>query len=224
MKKIILALLSLLFSIGFTVNIMADTNIYQVRKEIRKQTLSELKEKASKSARRETKKLKKEGWKVSPGALPLDKQLDKSYNMQMEYEEDGFPKYIMAEAQSIGENYDAAKMQALELAKVNLAGLIQEEITALTENTVANKQLEPEEAASVVQSVQASKSIITQNIGRVITIVEVYRTVSNNNKEVLVRIAYNGTMAKAAVKAAIKEDLEKKGQELHDKLDRALGW
>lgn len=224
MKKILITALITILSIGYAVNAMADTDIYKARKEIRKQTMAELKDKASKSARREAKKLKKEGWQVSPGALPLDKQLDKSYNMQMEYEEDGFPKYIMADAQSIGENYDAAKMQALELAKVNLAGFIQEEITALTENTVANKQLEPEEAASVVQSVQASKSIITQNIGRVITLVEVYRSVSNRNKEVLVRIAYNGAMAKAAVKAAIREDLEKKGQELHDKLDKALGW
>ena len=47
---------------------------------------------------------------------------------------------------SIGGNYDAAKMQALELAKQNLAGQIQTEITALIENTVANKQLSAEEA------------------------------------------------------------------------------
>ena len=144
--------------------------------------------------------------------------------MQMEYDEDMFPKYLMGEAMSIGENYDAAKMQALELAKQNLAGQIQTEVTALIENTVANKQLEPEDATSVVQSINAGKSLITQSIGRVITVVEVYRTVSNKNKEVLVRIAYNAAMAKAAAKKAIKEDLEKRGDELHKKLDELLGW
>lgn len=221
MKKFIVAALAALLSVGY---VTADTNIYKERKEIRKQTAAALKEKASKEARKEAKKLVKEGWLVSPGALPLEKQLDRSYNMQMEYEEDGFPKYIMSEAQSIGQNYDAAKNQALELAKLNLAGAIQTEITALTENTVANKQLEPEDAASVVQSVTAAKSLISQNIGRFITVTEVYREVSGKNKEVLVRIAYNGAMAKAAAKAAIKKDLEEKGQELQDKLDKALGW
>lgn len=194
------------------------------RKEIQKTSKLSLNEKVTKTARKEAKKLKSEGWKNAPGALPLDKQLDKSYLMQMEYDEDMFPKYLMGEAMSIGENYDAAKMQALELAKQNLAGQIQTEVTALIENTVANKQLEPEEAASVVQSISAGKSLITQSIGRVITVVEVYRTVSNKNKEVLVRIAYNASMAKAAAKKAVREDLEKHGDELHKKLDELLGW
>ena len=194
------------------------------RNEILKASKAELNAKASKAARKEAKTLTKEGWKTAPGALPLDKQLDKSYTMQMEYDEDMFPKYLMGEAMSIGENYDAAKMQALELAKQNLAGQIQTEVTALIENTVANKQLQPEEAASVVQSISAGKSLISQSIGRVITVVEVYRTVSNKNKEVLVKIAYNADMAKPAAKKAISDDLEKKGEELQDKLDELLGW
>lgn len=194
------------------------------RKEMRKLSKKELSEKASKQARKEAKKLTKDDWTITPGALPIDKQLDKSYLMQQEFDEDMFPKYIMAEAMSIGENYDAAKMQAQELAKQSLAGQIQTEVTALIENTVANKQLEAEEAASVVQSLSAGKNLITQSIGRVIPVVEVYRTKANKNKEVLVRIAYNSKMAKAAAKAAVREDLEKRGDDLHKKLDELLGW
>jgi len=194
------------------------------RKEMRKLTKKELSEKASKLARKEAKNLKKEGWSVAPGALPIEKQLDKSYMMQQEFEEDMFPKYIMSEAMSIGENYDAAKLQAVELAKQNLAGQIQTEVTALIENTVSNKQLEAEEAASVVQSISAGKNLITQSIGRVIPVVEVYRTKANKNKEVLVRLAYNAKMAKAAAKAAVREDLEKRGDDLQKKLDDLLGW
>lgn len=194
------------------------------RKEIRKLAKSDLKEKASKSARKEAKKLQKEGWTIAPGALPIDKQLDKSYLMQMEYDENMFPKYLMGEAMSIGENYDAAKMQALELAKQNLAGQIQTEVTALIENTVANKQLQAEEAASVVQSISAGKNLISQSIGQVITVMEVYRSAQNKNKEVLLRIAYNASMAKQTAKKAVREELEKKGDELHKKLDNLLGW
>lgn len=75
-----------------------------------------------------------------------------------------------------------------------------------------------------MQSVSAGKSLISQSIGRVIPVVECYRTLSNKNKEVLVRIAYNSKMAKAAAKNAVREDLEKRGDDLHNKLDQLLGW
>ena len=194
------------------------------RQEMKKMSKAELNEKASKAARKEAKALSKEGWKAAPGALPLEKQLDRSYMMQQEYDEDMFPKYIIGEAMSIGENYDAAKMQATELAKLNLAGQIQTEVTALIENNVANQQLSADEAASVTQSLMAAKSLISQSIGRTVPLVEVYREKANKNKEVSVYIGYNSKMAKAAAKKAIRDELEKKGEGLQKKLDELIGW
>ena len=194
------------------------------RKEMAKASKAQLNEKASKTARSEAKRMKKEGWQTAPGALPIEKQLDKSYMMQYEYDEDMYPKYIMGEGMSVGGNYDGAKMQALELAKQNLAGQIQTEVTALVENTVANAQLSGEDAESVTRSVLASKNLISQSLGRTIPIVEVYRTLSNKNKEVLVRIAYSGDAAKKIVKDAVRKDLEQRGGNLHNKLDKLLGW
>ena len=194
------------------------------RKELVKATKSELNSKATKTARKEAKRLKKEGWQTTPGALPIDKQLDKSYQMLYEYDEDMYPKYVMGEALSIGGNYDAAKMQALELAKQNLAGQIQTEVTALIENTVANEQLQGEQAESITRSVLASKNLISQSLGRTIPVIEVYRTLSNKNKEVMVRIAYSGDEAKKVAKEAIRKELEQRGDDLHNKLDELLGW
>ena len=194
------------------------------RKEIAKTSKSQLNEKASKAARKEAKTLKKAGWTTAPGALPLEKQLDKSYMMQFEYDNDMYPKYVMGEAMSVGGNYDAAKMQALELAKQNLAGQIQTEVTALIENTVANEQMDAGEAASLTRSVSAAKNLISQSLGRTIPVVEVYRTLPNKNKEVMVRIAYNGDTAKKIAKEAVRKDLEKRGDDLHKKLDELLGW
>jgi len=205
-------------------NAKSSKEIAKERKEIRKASKNELNDKASKAARNEAKKLGKEGWKAAPGALPLEKQLDRSDLMQMEYDENMYPKYLMGEAMSIGENYDAAKMQALELAKQNLAGQIQTEITALIENSVANDQLSDENAASVTRSIMASKNLITQSIGRTINVVECYRVKTGKNKEVLVRIAYNGEMAKAAAKKAVHDNLEDKNENLQKKLDEILGW
>lgn len=48
------------------------------REEILKASKDELNEKVSKAARKEAKRLKKEGWNNAPGTLPLEKQLDKS--------------------------------------------------------------------------------------------------------------------------------------------------
>ena len=223
MKKLLLFVLVLMLSGGMA-SAQSLSDVYKERAELIKASKKELSQKATKAARKEAKRMRKEGWKTTPGALPLDKQLDKSYLMQYEYDENMFPKYIMGEAMSIGENYDAAKMQALELAKQNLAGQIQAEVTALIENTVANKQLAQEQAASITQSVQSSKSLISQRIGRMIPVVETYRVAANGNKEVLVRMAYNSQMAREAAKNAIREDLEKKGEDLHEQLDELLGW
>ena len=223
MKKMFVCTFAILC---LSANIPAQTtkDVRKERQEMRKASKNELNEKASKDARKEAKKLTKEGWVTVPGALPLEKQLDKSYMMQTEYDEDMYPKYLMGEAMSIGENYDAAKMQALELAKQNLAGLIQTEVTALVENSVANKQLGAEEAASLTQSIMGAKNLISQSISRTIIVMECYRVKSNKNKEVLVRIAYNGAMAKAAAKRAVQDELKDKSEEIHKKLDKILGW
>lgn len=196
----------------------------KARQELAKTSKKDLNDKASKAARKEAKKLSKEGWKAAPGALPMEKQLDRSYLMQMEYDQDGFPKYIMAEAMSTAGNYDAAKMQALELAKQNLAGQIQTEVTALIENTVANEQMDQNEASSLTRSVAAGKNLISQSIGRVVPVVETYRMVNGNNREVLIRIAYSQDLAKSAAKRAIRKELEERGDSLHNKLDNLLGW
>jgi len=226
MKHLLIALAVLFYLNGFCISAAADDVKQQLkeRKELAKAAKKELNEKASKAARKEAKKLKKEGWLTAPGALPLEHQLDRAYMMQLQFDADGFPEYIMSEGMSTAGNYDAAKLQAIELAKQNLAGQIQTEITALIENTVANEQMDQNDATSITRSVLAGKNVIAQNIGRIIPVVETYRVVNGKNREVLVRIAYNQKMAKAAAKNAIKQDLEQRGDALHEKLDSLLNW
>ena len=223
MKKIIMFAMAMLVACS-SMFAQDAKQIRKERQEIKKMAKAELAARVDKTTKKEAKRLKKEGWVVNPGALPLEKQLERSYLMEFEYDENLFPKYIMANAQSIGENYDAAKPAAMSLATENLAGQIQIEVTALIENTVVNKQLAAEDAASIVETVMASKNLISQSIGRVITTVECYRVLDNKNREVMVRIAYNSEMAKQAVKQAVREEMKKKGENLHEQLDKALGF
>jgi hypothetical protein len=227
MKKFMMVAMALIVACG---SCLADVNkaeLKQIRKdrqEIRKMAKKELNVKITKEAKKEAKKLAKQGWMVSPGAKPLARQLDDCYLKQYEYDENLFPKYVMAEAQSIGGNYDAAKTSAISLAITNLAAQIQTEVTALVENTVANKQLEEGDAASITETVMSSKNLISQSLGRTLPVMECYRETKNGNKEVLVRLAYNGEMAKAAAKKAVQAELEKKGANLHEQLDKVLGF
>ncbi len=198
--------------------------IMKERKAVQKMAKQELAAKVDKATKKEAKRLAKEGWVVSPGALPLEKMLQRSFEMQMQVDENLFPKFIMANAQSIAENYDAAKTAATSLAITNLAGQIQTEVTALIENTVANQQLAAEDAASISETIMSSKNLISQSIGRTIVVVECYRILPNKNREIMVRIAYNGEMAKEAAKKAVREELEKKGDKLRERLDKLLGF
>ncbi len=224
MKKLIMVAMAVIVACA---SVCAETNAKEIRKErqeINKLAKKELSAKVDKTVKKEARRLKKEGWVVTPGALPMEKQLERSYLMEYEYNEDLYPKYIMANAQSVAENYDAAKMAATSLAITNLAGQIQTEVTALIENTVNNKQLSAEEAASITETVMGSKNLISQSIGRTIVVVECYRVLENNNREVMVRLAYNGETAKEVTKNIVREELAKKGQKLHSQLDQVLGF
>ena len=186
------------------------------------QLKQDLKEKSTKEARKEAKKLKKDGWVVTPGSLPLERQLDRSYLTIMETDEDQNPVYITGEGQSVGENYDAAKMQAMELARQQIASKIGSETTALIDNLVGNKQLGAEEAATVTTLLSEGKTIISQKLGRVVPVVECYRTLKNNNKEVMVRLATKESAIREVMKDYLRDEMEKKGAKMSDQLDELL--
>ena len=193
-------------------------------KDPAKKAKKEIKKKAAKDARKEAKRLKRKGWYVAPGALPLDKQVEKAWQRQYEEDENGYPQYIVATGNSVAESQSAAKLQSTELAKLELAGLVQSNIAALIENSVANNQLSREEAASVTKTIAASKNVIAQEIGRVIVLFEIYREVGDANIESSVRVGYNSKLAHEAGIKAIKKNLEEETERLHQKLDKLLDF
>jgi hypothetical protein len=197
-------------------------NVVQAKNPDR-QLSKKIKKKAAKQARKEAKRFNRKDWYVAPGALPMDKQIEKAWELQYMEDEDGYPLYIVATGNSVAETQSAAKLQAMELAKLELAGLVQTNVAALIENSVANSQLNNEEAASVTKTVAASKNIIAQEIGRVITMFEIYKKI-NKNVEALVRIGYNTDVAMETAKKAIRKKLEEETEILHDKLDKLLDF
>jgi hypothetical protein len=190
----------------------------QGEKELKK----EIKDKAVKEARKEAKKFEKEGYYVAPGALPMAKQIEKAWMKQYEEDETGYTKYIVATGNSVANSQSAAKLQATELAKLELAGTISTQVAALIETSIANEQLSTEEAATVTKTVAAAKNIIAQEIGRIIPLFEIYREVGKDNIESSIRVAYSSDMAMESAKKVIRKKLEEETDIVHEKLEKLM--
>ncbi len=187
-----------------------------------KESEKDLKKKSMKMARKDAKKKTKEGYFVPPGALPMDKQLEKAFVKQNMEDEKGYPKYIVQSGNSVAGTQTAAKLQATETAKLALAGTISTTVAALIENNIANEQMTREEAATVTKTVAASKNLIAQELGRVIPLVEMYKNVGSDNIQCDVQIAYDSKTAMDMAKKVILKQLEEETKILQEKLDRIM--
>jgi len=215
MKKLIFAF-TLLFTVSALVPAFGQTTSKDAEKDLKKKSV--------KIARKEAKKLKKQGYFVAPGALPLDKQLEKAYIKQNMEDEKGYPAYIVSSGNSVAGTQTAAKLQAMETAKLNLAGTISTNVAALIKNSIANEQLTREEANTITKTVGASKSIIAQNLGRVIPLSEMYKNVGSDNIQCDLQIAYDSKTAMDMAKQVIRKQLEEETEIVHEQLDKLMNF
>lgn len=191
----------------------------QSEKEIKK----DIKKRALKDARKEAKKLSKEGFSVAPGQLPMDKQIEDTWFKRYEQTDDGKPMYFIADARSVGETHAAAKMQAYEVAKINLASQIGTEVAGLIETTIGNAQLNAEDAASVTETVANFKSKVISELGRVLTLFEASRNIDKNT-EVTVSLGYSYETAMEIAKEKLRDELKAQGKINAKELDNILDF
>lgn len=182
----------------------------------------QIKEKAIKQARKEAKRLEKQGYKVPVGQIPLAKQLENSWQAQYEIDGDGYPYYFTATASTIGSNYTATQMQAVNTAKLDIAGQIQTQVNQFIEAKIANNEISSEDAVSINSFVSASKSVISNSLGRVLKLVEIYRVLDNGNNEVMVTLGYNTDLAMKEAIKAMQKTLDADADKLMDELNLLL--
>lgn len=200
-----------------TVDAQISKDAYKKRSEMMDLNRKFQQDKVSKESRKQAKQMAKEGWKVAPGALSLEKQIERAALFQNSFEDDYItPKYVSGDATSIAENYDAGKMQALELARINLVSSIEASITRIVDNNTHNKQLGTGDAASVIGTLGKVKTHITKKIGQSIPVVEVYKELKNGNVAVRVMTFYSMDTARKIAKEAIREQMEADGNKIHD--------
>jgi hypothetical protein len=143
-----------------------------------------------KEIKKEVKKYEKEGWKVVPGSLSLRDMLIRSKKAELEEDVEGNLKWTVGVASSVGGVYDAARMQAMTLAKAELAALLSTNLTQKFEVGVNNESLPHAEAESKAKAIMAAKALsIDQKLGNPRVLFDAYRTLPNGNVEVTLRVA-----------------------------------
>ncbi len=181
-----------------------------------------IKSKAVRAARIEAKKLIKQGFLAPVGKLPIDKQIEKSWQVQYEQDKDGYPAYITGSARVIAGSHTAGTLQATTTAKMDIAGQIQSKIAMLIQTKLSTKEINQSEASSINSLISAGKSAISTTLGRTIPLVELYRVLPNKNIEVIITLAYNSDLAMKEAVKAIKGNLEDESTELMNKLENFL--
>ena len=182
------------------------------------------KDKALILSEEDAEQLLNDGWKTTPSALPLERQMDAMCIMQMEYDSKLFPAYVMAEANSVNQDYNEAKNRAVELAKSVLVEKIQSEISLQIDWAIKTELIESKEGEALIKSLKAAKNSIFQSLEDVMMVEDIYRITSSKRFEVRVAIACTADVAKKVVKDAVNADLERNSEKLQQRLDDYFGW
>ena len=187
-----------------------------------KEQKKELNDRAIKGARQEAKALGKDGWKTMPGSIPLDKLLEDAWMKQVATGENGQPIYITAYGNGVAESKSVAEAQAIEFAKLQLAGTIESNIASIVKGNMANSQESTKEATSVTEIIQSSKNIIAQQMGYINPAFKIYRDLKDKKIEVQVRIFYETKQSVIIAKKAIRQELKDKLKKTDEQVDKLL--
>lgn len=162
--------------------------------------------KQMKQIEKEAKTMEKEGWKVKPGGLSLLDQQIRSKKVQLEEDADGNPAWQIGSASSEGSVYDAARIQAMTLAKTELANAISANVSAKYASEAANKQLGDGSVESMTETAMKSQQVtVDQKLANPRVLFEAYQTKPNGNVEVTIRLA----IKKQVINDAANEIFEK---------------
>lgn len=127
--------------------------------------------------------------------------------------------YVMGVGQSDSESMAAAYIQATEFARMELSERVVRLDVRWLERLFQTNQLTKKEKDAVMP-MQNEVGNIYGSLNRIVTwtVMEAYRDLSNNKKEVLVRIAIKSSDIKKMVKEGICEALEKLGIKISEQM------
>ena len=112
-------------------------------------------------------------------------------------------------------------VDAIELAKNRLVGLLETNMKAVIESDVANNQLNASDAVSVTKTIEVSANRVAKKLQRVNPLFKVYRNVKKNI-EVQVLIGYSYDLAAKAMQDELKLQLQNETEDVRKKHEKFL--
>lgn len=216
MKKITLTLTILLSFVIATGDVVGQT------KDERKAAIKELKKRAPKYARKEAKKLRKQGFSNLPGELPMEKQLEESYVFINAKDDQGTKKYYTTTQLSKAETFAAAKQQSMQLCLNDIASQIGSNILGKIKSNVANAE-GVKDANSVTEVIGGYQNRVAARLGRT-NPVTLFKRVDKKTKltHVTMTVAYDILAAEKIVKKDLRKKLKEDLNLVQDEIDEIL--
>lgn len=165
----------------------------------------DLYKKVDKDVKKEARKLTKEGWKSMD--LPIEKQLERTWEREWQTDVDGYEKYISKTISAVGQSYTSALRQAENVARLSIAADMGSLVQSMATLSIGNKEISPEQAVSINQSIEKVKLIVNQKLGRLLTSTVLYR-VNSDVYEVRVTVLYSQKEALVVANQAAQETLK----------------
>lgn len=188
-----------------------------------KQLKKDLKSKVERDCRKEAKRLQKEGWKVMPGKLSIERQIQEGRFSELNKDEDGNPLYFTATHQAKGGNYSAAQKIANDRARMGLAENISTTFSELVKEKLANTDYGEGDIETIDEFVSTNKNLVSLSLQGVLNVVEIYRE-SGNMVEVQVMVKVKMADALKAAKKAYGDKLRQKSDKLAKELDEIVKY
>lgn len=175
MKKIISIISLAAIMISFQGNVACAQDKAAMRQEARtvRQQKKELYKNPKALVKKEARKLIKEGWKTMD--LPIDKQIQNTWEKEILYDTDGYPKYIYVTTQATASNYSAAQMEAQNIAKVRIAGTLSSTVASLTDLAVESNTISAQQAVSMTKAAEKAKVLVSGKLGRLMIPLNIYK-------------------------------------------------
>ena len=165
---------------------------------------------------RKVEELEKDGWIVLPGALSLEKQVDRAFEFENARDANNSPVYVIGDGHATAENIAAAKVEATELARMDLAVRIRTEVEATIDSLVTNKTLSQDQAAVIYSALLVESGHRRNNkLSRFPVICSFHRTLQDGRKEAWIRMAVKMSQIKQTAMEYVKDEMRSMGIEIN---------
>lgn len=174
--------------------------------------------KPTKSAKKEAKELKKEGWKVPAGELSIEQQITKSqlYGEELMATEEGFTtkRFLMGYGRQTSGSYNVGYAASRTSALADVAGMIKTQLVVAIKQKLDNSQTSAITAVTVDKFSQKVDAIVDETLTNAIPMLTIYRQLENGNLEVQVRLAFDKKEILSRMKKSLQKELEKESDEV----------